>query len=158
MHPWLENYFHLTQLNTLLLTGRIDELSGGALLAYLVQARSGLSKRIFSPVTVIAAWSVVGALYALKTGDHFITGVAGVLTIGMLVDGSWPAWTAFFENCGLRFLGRISYALYLFHSPFFWYFHHRFSGVTAFFGVLLGAGLAIGLAWISTRWVKRRQF
>jgi peptidoglycan/LPS O-acetylase OafA/YrhL len=164
VHPWLGNHFHLVQLNSLFLTGRIDELSGGALLAYLIQTRDLLSRRLFSPVCVVVAWAFVGGLYALKTGDHFITAVAGVLTIGTLLGKSWTVCSKLFESHVLRFFGRISYALYLFHSPVFWYFHHAFTGAAALCGVLLAAGVAITLAWISTCWFeeplleKARQF
>jgi len=154
VHPWLESHFHLVRLNSLFLTGRIDQLCGGALLAYLIHGRIPLSNRLFSSASVIAAWTVVGVLYALKIREHLITGIAGVLTLGTLIGGGYPACVKFFESRALRFLGRISYALYLFHSPFFWYFHHNFTGVYSFFGVLLGAVLAIGLAWISTRFFE----
>jgi peptidoglycan/LPS O-acetylase OafA/YrhL len=156
VHPWLESHFHLFQLNSLFLTGRIDELSGGALLAYLIHMGEPLSRRLFSPASSVAAWALIGALYAFKTGDHFITAVAGVLTIGTLIGGNWSVYAEFFEKDALRFFGRISYALYLFHSPFFWYSHHHFTGPAAFFAVVVGAVLATGLAWISTRWFEER--
>jgi len=154
VHPWLESHFHLVRLNSLFLTGRLDQLCGGALLAYVVYAGIPLPKRLFSPVAVIAAWTLVGMLFVLKAREHLITGIAGVLTLGMLIGSGCPVCVRFFESRVLRFFGRISYALYLFHSPLFWYSHHYFTGMASFLGVLFAAILAIGLAWISTRYFE----
>lgn len=154
VHPFLEQNYGLVNLNFRILTGRIDQLGLGVLLAYMVFKNKILSEKIFSPLIVILAWLTVAVAVAIKCNDHLLPAIAAFLTIGSIINGKWLSWTKIFESTQLRFFGRISYALYLFHAPLFWYPHKHYVAGKSFIFVIFAAIIAIILAWLSTKFFE----
>jgi peptidoglycan/LPS O-acetylase OafA/YrhL len=150
LHPFLEHHYNLVRLDSLYLTGRIDELGLGALLAFFYVRKYDLSKWWLSPFTCILLWFSVGILFIFKSSDHFLTGSAGFVTIACTVSGVSFGFRKFFEISVFRFFGRISYALYLFHTPLFWMVKNKSHGYSSIIYFIIAVGVSVGAASIST--------
>ena len=153
LHPWLESSFGLQRLDSLFLTGRIDQLGGGAFLAMALM-KGWMPRFLFSPPVALLFWALSCVMKLSGYGDHLFPAIAGILTVGIAVKGERIIFRKILEMRFLVFLGRISYALYLFHTPFFWYAHSRLTGAPALLAVCLSAAVAGMCAWMSTRYFE----
>jgi peptidoglycan/LPS O-acetylase OafA/YrhL len=154
LHPWMESECGLANLNFLSITGRLDELGLGALLAIFFYGNRGMPEKLFSPSVSMLAWLIVFSAAALKSVDNIMPAIASLLLIGSVIFGKAVWWLNIFESKPLRFLGRISYALYLFHTPMFWFAHDRTSGYESFIAVGIATVFAIFAAWLSTKYFE----
>jgi peptidoglycan/LPS O-acetylase OafA/YrhL len=150
LHPWLEARYHFVHLDSLFLTGRIDELAIGGLLSLCYERKYFFYKWLFTPKTFFVLWSCVGFMYVTKYHDNFVTGLAGCATIGCALSDDWPTFRQFLESSLLRFFGRISYALYLFHTPLFWFVENKTTGYISFLFLFISAVIAVILSFVST--------
>ena len=150
----------------------LDGLACGALLAVLL--RSGLSRRgvwrialtlvAIAVVAGLAGWPLGIATRSRLAGAAFQYTLISLFFSGMLlltILGGTGRWTWLTTNRPLRFLGFISYGLYLIHVLVFWLYDQlcrqlapqmlprddHFGLVILRFGI--AGGVAILLAWLS---------
>jgi len=120
-HPWIEHAFSVRNLDFFMLSGRIDQLALGALLAMLMRADqipTWIRVALQSAWPPCFLWCIVSALHFLKAQDASITALASASTIMHLLINPDSALGSVLKCNGFVFMGRISYALYLVHSPF----------------------------------------
>lgn len=131
---------------------RMDALAVGAFIALMVRAPNGLAllRRWAIPTAVVAALPLAVLLrygVALSTVAHTLTsllfGAVVVLCLAATPSGSLAAVAT---SPILRFFGRYSYALYVFHHPLLW-FRPIFS--LAFVPTVLGSQLPAYLLWLA---------
>ncbi|MFL5963909.1 MAG: acyltransferase family protein [Gaiellaceae bacterium] len=125
-----------------------DGLLAGAAVAFLL-ARS--PQFIVSKLLPVAALPIAVDALLLRdpspAWDAFGLPIAEAACVAILVAAlTLPGWAAVLSWSPLRWLGRISYSLYLWHFMLIWAFNgqHR----------LIPAGLSIVVAYVSTRWIE----
>jgi peptidoglycan/LPS O-acetylase OafA/YrhL len=135
---------------------RVDALGVGALLAALV--RGPLRKKLLSMAP--AGFAVCGGVLALLLFIRHTTSILdpavsviglslfaatfGFLLLTTLVEGSVAQ--RFFRLGGLRFFGRYSYGLYLYHFPL----QGLLKGLQVYFATLTRSGFVSGLLFVFT--------
>jgi peptidoglycan/LPS O-acetylase OafA/YrhL len=131
---------------------RMDGLAVGALIALMARVPTGLAllRRWATPVAVAAALPLAILLrynVALSTVAHTLTallfGAILVLCLPVTPRSSLATGAA---SPILRFFGRYSYALYVFHNPLLW-FRPVFS--LAFIPTVFGSQLPAYLLWLA---------
>lgn len=141
-----------------LLPARAGELLLGALVALsaapAVDARGRESLAVLGLTLIAVAVAVIdpadpfpswrAALPCLGTALVIHAGRAGPTAVGALL-----------ATPPMRFLGAISYSLYLWHWPVIVFARYRFFDELGAMEILLLAGLSIGLATLSWRFVER---
>ena len=135
------------------LESRAWELGAGAWLA--VAASRGttlrwLGHRVVAPVAVLL---LLGSVIFLQCGGLTPAPMAAfavfgaVLFIGSRAGGSGSPWHGFFASAPMRFLGRISYSLYLVHWPLIVFARAWYGELTpALVAMLVVASLALSIA------------
>jgi peptidoglycan/LPS O-acetylase OafA/YrhL len=118
-----------------ILIGRCDGFALGGLLAALL--RGGSSRRVrlgiagaFLGAVGYFAWGILAAGSATRflglptppdpAGTILAVGVLYFGLVGLVVIGAGSSWLAPLRLRPLRYLGQISYGLYLYHYPTFW--------------------------------------
>ncbi len=137
---------------------RVDGLAAGALLS-LLQARGTLAQ-LRRPLMVVAmvaaiATAVEGALshhagapWIQISKFSFVTAFYAAL-IGLLLTSAPSPATRWLRSSPLRFIGRISYGLYVFHPLVFAVVFPRLSGTPALLRALAGLAATFALALLS---------
>src|SRR5262249_45208428 len=147
-----------------LLPGRMDLLLGGVLIARLRQ-EIDLSRYLGAlRVIPLVAFALLFCAMAYSTDRFFVifspalTSIARGAYILAIVTGAPEA--ARFRSPVLRYLGRISYALYLVHQPVAGVLHGLLldaepdiGGVAPLAVTLLSIAVSIGLAAASWQWI-----
>ncbi|MBP2392263.1 acyltransferase family protein [Aeromicrobium fastidiosum] len=127
--------------------GRADAPIAGALAAALLPFVK-LDQQRARLLALVAALSLLPLMYVTGDLDYFF-GVPGVLVdiavgsmlIGLSLAPAHPALTAVFARRPLRFLGRYSLGIYLWHYPVFWFVARH--GIEWNWGVRVVVGFAI---------------
>lgn len=155
-HPWIEQTFSLKNLDFFLLSGRIDQLALGALLAMLLRADEMPTwTKIALRSTWIPGllWCIVAVLHFLKAQDASITALASASTIMHLLINPSSAVGSALKSSGFVFMGRISYALYLVHSPFI-FIALRAPEKWIIPQLLVGLAATVSISYVSTRYFE----
>jgi peptidoglycan/LPS O-acetylase OafA/YrhL len=125
-----------------------DGLIAGAALAFFLRHRPGFALRgtLALAGASVGVWALI-VRQPTQAWDVFglpLAEAACVLVV--LAALTLPGWSKILSVPPLRWFGRISYSLYLWHYMLIWAFgfHNR-----AIPGVL-----AVGVAYVSTRWVE----
>jgi peptidoglycan/LPS O-acetylase OafA/YrhL len=127
-----------------------DGLVAGAMVAFLLARRPQIVTPRLKLLAVAALPIAVDALMvrAPSSGwDAFALPIIEAACVVILVAAlTIPAWATVLSWSPLRWFGRISYSLYLWHFMLIWAFngHHR----------LIPAVLSIAIAYGSTRWIE----
>ena len=125
-----------------------DGLVAGSAIAFLRQ-RSG-NLRITHSEAFVGLAIAVGALalrHPTRAWDALGLPIAEAACVIVLIAGlTLPAWHTALSWSALRWFGRISYSLYLWHYMLMWAFDWKLRP--------LAAVLAIGVAYVSTRWIE----
>ena len=125
-----------------------DGLVAGAALAFLRQRSTDF--RVSGTVTTVGLGLGLVALsvrHPTQVWDVFGLPLAEAACVIVLIAGlTIPAWTSALSWSPLRWFGRISYSLYLWHYMLMWAFDWRLRP--------LAAALAIAVAYVSTRWIE----
>ena len=162
-------------------SARFGSLAAGALLAYgetALRARRGLALGVagllisFAWLTSLGGVQKTGAwrlvLWSGLEGDplrvlpslqliSFPLLSAGVLVALIAFTGSRFPLAALLRLRPLRWIGRISYGLYLYHYPLYFAFGIRHPDHAAPSGMRVALGIAgvFGVAWVSWRFIER---
>lgn len=135
---------------------RAWELGVGALLAFLPAIRN----RPTSEMMGVAGLALIGGTFAFLAGSETslaLMMVPAVLGSALLI---WPRTESAVSGClaiyPMRFVGKISYSLYLWHWPLIVLFRHYNNGAmpTPVQAALL-ATIAVGAAYFSWRYVEQ---
>jgi peptidoglycan/LPS O-acetylase OafA/YrhL len=151
---------------------RVDGLAAGAFLAVWLRGRPCLA--IWVPrsllVCCLAALAVVGLWRGSSHNDVVVQGVGysllAVASCCLIVEALYPSgWCALLlGNAALRFLGRCSYGLYVYHGLLRLFYFELFRRLEAWSGcyplaaalyLITGIGLSILVAWLSYRWFEQ---
>lgn len=154
IHPFLEEKYGWQGLNFLMLSGRIDQLGLGAMLATFVVLKKTLLTQWIRQSHVIFFSLIVAILYFFQVRDQILPALVGFFLIGFALNHPKGFLLCMLELRALRFLGRISYALYLIHTPLFWFAHSCTSGASEFLAVMGAAVVAVALATVSTKFFE----
>ena len=131
---------------------RMDALAVGAFIALMVRVPNGLAlmRRWARPIMVGAALPLTVLLryqIALSTVAHTLTALLfGAILVLCLTATPNSSLTTVATSPILRFFGRYSYALYVFHNPLLW-FRPVFS--LAFVPTVFGSQLPAYLLWLA---------
>ncbi len=134
---------------------RIDQLLVGALVAVLwfhgkLPSRPIGLAWLGAAVVAIAMIVATPQSSVLYNGGFTVVAAAtGLVVVGCL-DGRW-AGSAWLNFGPLRLLGKVSYALYLWHEPVLWATSREAGGLPVLLQVFIGIGLSILAATISWR-------
>lgn len=170
------NLFHLPAVYLYKATdARIDSIAWGCLLAILVRLTIERGKTVEESWFIGIPWFVLGAILLLaslivrnqefqSTWRYSFQG-AGLffLIANCLFDRKWRALVSMLELKPMRYIGRISYGLYLFHLPIFTLLSYRLNDNNVLF-LPIASALAISVAALSYRLVDtpmkplRRRF
>jgi peptidoglycan/LPS O-acetylase OafA/YrhL len=130
---------------------RMDALAVGAFIAVIARLPDGLAvmRRWAGPIAVAAALPLAGLLFynvALLTAGHTLTALlfGAILVLSLTVSPIGILGITITSSI-LRFFGRYSYALYVFHHPLLW-FKPVFS--LAFVPTVFGSQLPAYLLWL----------
>jgi peptidoglycan/LPS O-acetylase OafA/YrhL len=148
---------------------RAGELLAGAVLAVIVShssVRRHLLQRfwprlLISVAAVVALLATVAAWVLVENGSSLLSsgGLAVVSMLSVLViTGAAVPYGAVSRLCHvspLRWLGRVSYGVYLFHWPLFVYLDERRTGLAHLPRFLLAVGITLLLAELSFRFVEQ---
>ena len=155
-HAWIANLFHNEMLRNDPLRSdyRMDYLLWGSTLALLSQGRDlkQFVTRYAASVLAVSAVAAAVALNVVKPKGYFIA-QALLFPLALLATVAQPqaGLGRLLESAPLRWIGRLSYSLYLWQQLFF------HSGYTH--GVLqrlpLNLALALSCAWLSYRFVEQ---
>jgi peptidoglycan/LPS O-acetylase OafA/YrhL len=111
--------------------------------------------------TTVAGPLTLAPLGGLQQAGKAVLGclVAGGLLVPLLLGSAAHPWARVLGSAPGRYLGRISYGVFLWHLPVFEAIYHL-TGIDYFSGgalALLAVGLpvAVGLAAVSERWLER---
>jgi peptidoglycan/LPS O-acetylase OafA/YrhL len=125
-----------------------DGLLAGAAIAFLRQRQTGLA--VSGSLAAVGLAVGVGAATLREPsaawdvfGLPFAEAACAVVLVAAL---TLPAWTAVASWSPLRWFGRISYSLYLWHYMLIWAFGWQLRPVAAL--------LAVVVAYASTRWIE----
>jgi peptidoglycan/LPS O-acetylase OafA/YrhL len=148
---------------------RCDALMFGAFVALLIS--SDLAQKAQNAILIVAGCFGAGTLAAVLVpmgnvlnldvfADHIFTvfgfpslSLMAASAIGLAVTKSGSSHLFFLRSRVLRFVGTISYSLYLFHGLAYLFFLHFFQPT---WGVTLAAlCCAVGLSWLSWLYVER---
>ncbi|MBC9224823.1 acyltransferase family protein [Aeromicrobium sp. 636] len=133
--------------------------------AALVLGRSAFAERRASPARDVLAWGALAAVVAAMllldsnsgvvfTGGLVVVCLAALVTILAAAGGRPGTFTTVLGSPVPRFIGLISYPLYLWHWPIIVFLR---PGTTALDGValdLVRVGLAVLLAWLTYRFIE----
>ena len=126
----------------------MDGLVAGAAVAFLRHRKGGL--RVSGTVATFGLAFAALALLLRRpsvTWDVFGLPVAEAACVIVLLAGlTIPEWGAALSSRPLRWFGRISYSLYLWHYMLIWTFGWQLRP--------LAVALAIAVAYASTRWIE----
>jgi peptidoglycan/LPS O-acetylase OafA/YrhL len=146
--------------------GRLDSLAMGGLLALAARGSGGMAAwREKSWVALAGLALIVAPLYIAKTGSHEdwlqvvkYTMLAALYAALLALAVASPATSGFFRRDWLRFFGKYSYGLYVFHPLWIDGFQSKWAkgllaglgegGAVAMRAVAI-TGLSIGSAWLS---------
>jgi peptidoglycan/LPS O-acetylase OafA/YrhL len=128
--PGLETFGHSFTFSCM------DSLGAGGLLAYLQLHRAGLFRKIqqhwvlptISAVTVfiVIARTFPEESFVFQTFGRLLCSVTGFFLLATGVSGKESLWGRFMGNNWLRYLGRISYGVYIYHWILFFLLDHPF--------------------------------
>ena len=168
------SYMGETEISIGVLTPcRIDAMCAGGLMASIIRrsvrvetifkrAGAGMIALIFIILAITVAsklWSG-GAIYLQQIRGSFIALLFATFTLMSLQQPWRPGWMGrFLENRFLRFLGKYSYGLYVYHGILAMYFHEEMTArlteiighptVALFTRAVVGSAISIGIAWVS---------
>jgi peptidoglycan/LPS O-acetylase OafA/YrhL len=136
--------------------GRADGVLLGSALACVLASKAGAhvseilrERRLVAAMFVLAAATLVGALngvHALATSMLTVLDISFAVLVGHVVcDPSSPVARAL-RTQPLAAIGRMSYGLYLYHVPLFYF---AFMTVRGWHGALFGWGISLGAATVS---------
>lgn len=127
----------------------------GALLAFLPDRAA--PRPAAEALTLAGLAAIVSACVFGSSGTPFPAVIALPPTLGAAAviagGGMGTAARVLLRNPAARFLGRISYSLYLWHWPIIVFYELRF-GPTAPAEVAMLLGLSIAAGWLSTRFIE----
>jgi len=147
---------------------RFDALIFGSFVALLIS--SNVPQKSLNAILIIAGWFGVGTLAAVLApmgnvlnkeirDDHIFMAIGlpafslmAASTIGLAVTKSGSRHLAFLRSRTLRFIGTISYTLYLFHGFVYLCFLHFFR--PTWFVSVAALCCAVGLSWLSWLYVE----
>jgi peptidoglycan/LPS O-acetylase OafA/YrhL len=125
-----------------------DGLIAGAAIAFASQRRDRFA--ISGSIATVGLGLGAVALFERRptvAWDVFGLPMAEAACVIILLTGlTIPAWTAALSVSPLRWFGRISYSLYLWHKMLMWAFGWHLRPLAAL--------LAIPIAYVSTRWIE----
>jgi peptidoglycan/LPS O-acetylase OafA/YrhL len=140
-----------------LLPGRLFEFLFGAVLALAIGRLAALGPRIANLLVVLGIGAV--AFCSLRYGPETVMpGTNAILpclaAVLLIVGGRYAgALHPVLSNRPLRYLGRISYPLYLWHWPLIFAFNRFGLGSSA--GMGLALALSVVLAALTHRWIEQ---
>jgi peptidoglycan/LPS O-acetylase OafA/YrhL len=152
---------------------RVDGLAAGAFLAVWLRGRPRLS--IWAPrallLTCLAALAAIGLWRRGFDHDDVVVQGLGYSLLALascclIVEALYPSgWGArLFGNATLRFLGRCSYGIYVYHGMLRLFYFELFRRLEAWLGfyplaaalyLIASIGLSILVAWLSYRWFEQ---
>lgn len=152
---------------------RIDAMCAGGLMASIIR-RSVHTETIFRRAAagmmvltgIIITLTVAGKLfpqaarYLLQVRGSFVALLFAAFTVMSLKQPWRPKLVGnFLENRFLRFLGKYSYGLYVYHGILAMYFHREMTAMITgivghptlalFIKALIGSTISLGIAWVS---------
>jgi peptidoglycan/LPS O-acetylase OafA/YrhL len=149
---WSRTYFRTD--------ARADQLCWGVLLAVLVhagwvrpKARTLLTATALGVIAVLAWTTSPFTSFYFDAGATLTAAATAVVLLGVLEPTDVIGRT--FARLGLRWFGRISYALYLWHVPVFVGVLRYLDDAPTVVRVVIAEVLAIALAWASTTIVEQ---
>lgn len=148
---------------------RIDSILYGAIAALMWWSTAGraLLRRVLSPAGLVLAGGLI--LFSLIYRDpHFrqtfrysLQGLALIpLVVAVTVSGALPRATAILDSVPMRWIGRLSYSLYLWHALAFDLGERLIpgAGLRHVLAIALGWVLAIGISMLCYRYVEQPFF
>jgi len=114
----------------------MDSLGAGGLLAYLQMHRSGIFRKIqqhwaLPAISAAIAFFVMARIcreesFIFQTFGRLLCSVTGFFLLAAGVSDKVSLWGRFLANHRLRYLGKISYGVYIFHWILYFLFDHPF--------------------------------
>jgi peptidoglycan/LPS O-acetylase OafA/YrhL len=143
---------------------RASELLLGALLAVLVAGRrmhpSHQARRVIGGgaavafVLVIVSWVAVGQSSAWLYHGGFTLYAIGTVAVLLAASQGIGAVSALLSVPALRWLGRISYGVYLYHWLVFQWLDEELTGLAPWPLLVVRVGVTLGLATLSYRYLE----
>ncbi len=170
---WQKQIANLAYFN-LYTFSRIDGICIGCMIALIPKINPSLLKR--NTPWIILFFALLNFIFFfINRGNHFsfpYLALIGYSTFGMLfgllvnevVTGDTKILKQVFSNPPLRFLGRISYGLYIFHWPVYLLSApllynriapHTNSSITQFLTAFVSTVIAIIISWLSYNYYER---